>query len=111
MKKTWMLVILTCFFCTLVACGPEKETTTEVLDFSTFTEVYVDQSEISTIYKIADIQLTKDNLIYIVIYEDIYKGTFIGIDEGNTIFSIEVEIGFFEWYDAMEDEAFHAYYK
>ncbi len=108
-KNNLLILLLISIFFMLIACVPEE--TTELPDFTTYTEVDIEQTEMSTIYIIPDVELTKDNSIYIVMYSDVYKGTFIGIDEGNTVFSIEFEIGFFEWYEASEEGELHAYYK
>lgn len=109
MRKKHLLIVLISLFFMLIACAPNE--TTELPDFNTYTEVSFEQTEISTIYIIPDLELTKDNSIYVVFYNDIYKGTFIGVDEGDTVFSIEFEFGFYDWYDAIEEGELHAYYK
>jgi|LGOV01.1.fsa_nt_gb hypothetical protein len=109
MKKIWLTILVVNFFFLFTACGPEENT--EVPDFTTYTEIEVIQTIVDPIYRFVDIELTKDNMMYIVIYEEVHKGKFIAVEEGDTLFSIEAEIDMFTWFEAYEEDELHAYYK
>jgi len=111
MKNFWIIVVFVSLLFLLTACKPDEVTVTEIPDFSTYIEVLVEPTLMSTVYTIEEIELTSENSIYIVIDEAVHKGTFIGIEEGNTLFSINAEIGFYDWMEALEDDLIRCYYK
>jgi|AntAceMinimDraft_18_1070375.scaffolds.fasta_scaffold00496_14 hypothetical protein len=111
MRKFWLIVVFVSLFFLLTACKPDEVTITEIPDFSTFIEVVVEPTLMDTIYMIEEIELTSENSIYIVVDEDVYKGTFIGVEDGDTVFSINAEIGFYDWMEALEDDLIRCYYK
>lgn len=109
MKKIWIAIIFISLLLTFTGCTPEENT--ETPDFNTYTEVVIEYTIVEPIYMIENIELTSENSIYLVIYDDIYKGTFLAVEEGDTLISFDFELDIYYWWDAVEDEQIHGYYK
>jgi len=109
MKKIWLIIVFVSFLFTLAACNPEEDT--EIPDFSTYIEVQVETTIMNQVYMIEEIILSSENSIYLVIDQDIYKGTFMAIEEGNSLFTIKTEIDPYYWIEVLQDDLIKCYYK
>lgn len=111
MKKLAMTIGIIGLFLAIIACTPEPVTTEELPDLSTYTEIEATQTMLNRIYKLVGVELTEENSIYFAVGEYMYKGTFIGLEDGDTLFSIEEDIDLQIWIDAYLNDEVRGYYK